>query len=207
MNKKFKKSIIIGFLGTTLCGTFVPLVNNSVVYAYELQNSENDYSDLVDEYNFVYLSRLTEKEQKDYKESLKKSVSTLESKESVYRVLSSVDKYIAYEKGFFISKFRRGGSFWDGKGLTVGELGAAINGIVGGAIGGGLGYGVTWVIKNKLKKEITGYLIAVGLGAYSGLAGQIINGIQNFMDIGGHIARAIDANDFYKNNGRINLWP
>lgn len=206
MNKKFRKIAVVGMSCLTLGGFVAPVVSSGYVYAHSFNVKQNNYSDLVDEYRFSYISRLDKNEQALYIKAIKENITTLESENSVYKVLDMFDRYVAYEKGFTVYQFRA--SFWDGQGITVSELGSFINGAISSAIMAGGGYYVaSAMLKREITIKVTSALSAMGLAVFSKFVNDFVTGLTNFVDLGGHFARFIDSVDFHPGNGRINAWP
>lgn len=107
-------------------------------------------------------------------------------------------------------------SVWDGKGVTVDEFAWVVENLIAASISGGVG-GIGNLVKRKGLAAAKATLSRVAktaarrLGIYSGwLAGtleRVFDYINIFANVGHAVAKWVDANDFHKNNGRINAWP
>lgn len=180
---------------------------------FENYKSSDQVMNIVNNYDYKYISKLDNDKADLYKNAIKNVLS--DSNFSVFEVnsiISKIDEFAARENGLPVFKLR--GNFWDGKGITTDELGATIDVALIVLSGGGFGsakaaigsliskYGQKGAVKMIVSK-----LTELGLGAFASKVAPIIPAIVNLTSPGKGIAEFIDSIDFYKNNGRINLWP
>lgn len=120
--------------------------------------------------------------------------------------LPSLRSHSSYTK----SDFLFGSSKTSWKGITVSQMGAAIDAAIIGASGGSVSAGVKVALKKIGKKKAKAIIRKVVTGAIGGAAGKITaNVISKALDCAGspgyYIAKYWDAHDKYPNNGRINF--
>lgn len=136
----------------------------------------------------------------------------IKEKKSLYPELDEEQmREIAYR---VMSPYSSRASVWDGQGVTLSEFAWAFDLIVGTLISGyaNLGkyaakHGVA-AARSILSRSAKAAAKRVGVlsGFISKIIGNVVAVVNIYYNVGYSLAQLIDANDYYKNNGRINAW-
>ncbi|RCW17297.1 hypothetical protein CAC02_04040 [Streptococcus gallolyticus] len=136
----------------------------------------------------------------------------IQEKKALYPDLSEEKmREIAYRA---MSPYSIRASVWNGKGVTLNEFAFAFDVVVTGLLGG-IGSIPKYAAKKGLaatKAMLSRAAVAAAkrAGVYAGMIPGILTGIFNviniYANVGYAVAKAIDARDYYPNNGRINAW-
>lgn len=203
MNKKFRKIAVVGMSCLTLGGFVAPVVSNTV-YAESLKSFNKidvDVSEYVDNYNFKYISKLTPTEFAKYKNALKISLSQHKNTDKE-KVIFLVEKMVAKENDMIFIESR----FFDWQGITVDQMGAAIDTAIAVATGGTAAF-LANSVKHAGKHAIKSTLRSV-ISKFFGnwfVNDVAIDFMLNLASPGTWLATEWDKNDKVPNNGRINF--
>lgn len=136
----------------------------------------------------------------------------IKEKKSLYPELDEEQmREIAYR---VMSPYSSRASVWDGQGVTLSEFAWAFDLIVGTLISGyaTLGkyaakHGVA-AARSILSRSAKAAAKRVGVlsGFISRIIENVVAVVNIYYNVGYSLAQLIDANDYYKNNGRINAW-
>ena len=136
----------------------------------------------------------------------------IKEKKSLYPELDEEQmREIAYR---VMSPYSSRASVWDGQGVTLSEFAWAFDLIVGTLISGyaTLGkyaakHGVA-AARSILSRSAKAAAKRVGVlsGYISRIIENVVAVVNIYYNVGYSLAQLIDANDYYKNNGRINAW-
>lgn len=136
----------------------------------------------------------------------------IKEKKSLYPELDEEQmREIAYR---VMSPYSSRASVWDGQGVTLSEFAWAFDLIVCTLISGyaNLGkyaakHGVA-ADRSILSRSAKAAAKRVGVlsGFISKIIGNVVAVVNIYYNVGYSLAQLIDANDYYKNNGRINAW-
>lgn len=198
MSKIFR-FIISSIVALFLASNVVP----SLVYASEASN-------------YSQISSLVEEVDKKLSKPLELSEDQIDrlikEKKSLYPELDEEQmREIAYR---VMSPYSSRASVWDGQGVTLSEFAWAFDLIVGTLISGyaTLGkyaakHGVA-AARSILSRSAKAAAKRVGVlsGFISKIIGNVVAVVNIYYNVGYSLAQLIDANDYYKNNGRINAW-
>ena len=177
---KIFRFIISSIVALFLASNVVP----PLVYASEVSN-------------YSQISSLVEEVDKKLSKPLELSEDQIDrlikEKKSLYPELDEEQmREIAYR---VMSPYSSRASVWDGQGVTLSEFAWAFDLIVGTLISG---------------YATLGKYAAKHVGVLSGFISRIIENVvavvNIYYNVGYSLAQLIDANDYYKNNGRINAW-
>ncbi|WP_267247163.1 hypothetical protein [Streptococcus sp. Marseille-Q5986] len=136
----------------------------------------------------------------------------IKEKKSLYPELNEEQmREIAYR---VMSPYSSRASVWDGQGVTLSEFAWAFDLIVDTLISGyaTLGryaakHGVA-AARSILSRSAKATAKRVGVlsGFISKIIENVVAVVNIYYNVGYSLAQLIDANDYYKNNGRINAW-
>ncbi|MBF0780382.1 MULTISPECIES: hypothetical protein [unclassified Granulicatella] len=177
MNKKIVKLFSCCLLSTCLFSAV--LLNGFNGYAVEsIIIDDVDISNYVDNYNYQYISKLSNEKAIIYKNALKSGLSNKKlGKQSIDKVIENIDKLAATID------------------VAPGGAKAAISALI------------SKVRKQKAMEIILNKLSQLGLGAFKEQIKKALPWIVALTSLDRGIASFIDSIDFHKDNGRINLWP
>ena len=196
---KIFRLIISSIVALFLASNVVP----SLVYASEVSN-------------YSQISSLVEEVDKKLSKPLELSEDQIDrlikEKKSLYPELDEEQmREIAYR---VMSPYSSRASVWDVQGVTLSEFAWAFDLIVGGLISGyaTLGkyaakHGVA-AARSILSRSAKAAAKRVGVlsGYISRIIENVVAVVNIYYNVGYSLAQLIDANDYYKNNGRINAW-
>ena len=196
---KIFRFIISSIVALFLASNVVP----PLVYASEVSNY-SQISSLVEEVD-KKLSKPLELSEEQIDRLIKE-------KKSLYPELDEEQmREIAYR---VMSPYSSRASVWDGQGVTLSEFAWAFDLIVGTLISGyaTLGkyaakHGVA-AARSILSRSAKAAAKRVGVlsGFISRIIENVVAVVNIYYNVGYSLAQLIDANDYYKNNGRINAW-
>ena len=166
--------------------------------------------------NYSQISSLVEEVDKKLSKPLELSEDQIDrlikEKKSLYPELDEEQmREIAYR---VMSPYSSRASVWDGQGVTLSEFAWAFDLIVGTLISGyaTLGkyaakHGVA-AARSILSRSAKAAAKRVGVlsGYISRIIENVVAVVNIYYNVGYSLAQLIDANDYYKNNGRINAW-
>lgn len=196
---KIFRFIISSIVALFLASNVVP----PLVYASEVSN-------------YSQISSLVEEVDKKLSKPLELSEDQIDrlikEKKSLYPELDEEQmRDIAYR---VMSPYSSRASVWDGQGVTLSEFAWAFDLIVGTLISGyaTLGkyaakHGVA-AARSILSRSAKAAAKRVGVlsGYISRIIENVVAVVNIYYNVGYSLAQLIDANDYYKNNGRINAW-
>lgn len=196
---KIFRFIISSIVALFLASNVVP----PLVYASEVSN-------------YSQISSLVEEVDKKLSKPLELSEDQIDrlikEKKSLYPELDEEQmREIAYR---VMSPYSSRASVWDGQGVTLSEFAWAFDLIVGTLISGyaTLGkyaakHGVA-AARSILSRSAKAAAKRVGVlsGYVSRIIENVVAVVNIYYNVGYSLAQLIDANDYYKNNGRINAW-
>ena len=196
---KIFRFIISSIVALFLASNVVP----PLVYASEVSN-------------YSQISSLVEEVDKKLSKPLELSEDQIDrlikEKKSLYPELDEEQmRDIAYR---VMSPYSSRASVWDGQGVTLSEFAWAFDLIVGTLISGyaTLGkyaakHGVA-AARSILSRSAKAAAKRVGVlsGFISRIIENVVAVVHIYYNVGYSLAQLIDANDYYKNNGRINAW-
>ena len=196
---KIVRFIISSIVALFLASNVVP----PLVYASEVSN-------------YSQISSLVEEVDKKLSKPLELSEDQIDrlikEKKSLYPELDEEQmRDIAYR---VMSPYSSRASVWDGQGVTLSEFAWAFDLIVGTLISGyaTLGkyaakHGVA-AARSILSRSAKAAAKRVGVlsGYISRIIENVVAVVNIYYNVGYSLAQLIDANDYYKNNGRINAW-
>lgn len=196
---KIFRFIISSIVALFLASNVVP----PLVYASEVSN-------------YSQISSLVEEVDKKLSKPLELSEDQIDrlikEKKSLYPELDEEQmRDIAYR---VMSPYSSRASVWDGQGVTLSEFAWAFDLIVGTLISGyaTLGkyaakHGVA-AARSILSRSAKAAAKRVGVlsGFISRIIENVVAVVNIYYNVGYSLAQLIDANDYYKNNGRINAW-
>lgn len=196
---KIFRFIISSIVALFLASNVVP----PLVYASEVSN-------------YSQISSLVEEVDKKLSKPLELSEDQIDrlikEKKSLYPELDEEQmREIAYR---VMSPYSSRASVWDGQGVTLSEFAWAFDLIVGTLISGydTLGkyaakHGVA-AARSILSRSAKAAAKRVGVlsGFISRIIENVVAVVNIYYNVGYSLAQLIDANDYYKNNGRINAW-
>lgn len=196
---KIFRFIISSIVALFLASNVVP----PLVYASEVSN-------------YSQISSLVEEVDKKLSKPLELSEDQIDrlikEKKSLYPELDEEQmREIAYR---VMSPYSSRASVWDGQGVTLSEFAWAFDLIVGTLISGyaTLGkyaakHGVA-TARSILSRSAKAAAKRVGVlsGYISRIIENVVAVVNIYYNVGYSLAQLIDANDYYKNNGRINAW-
>ena len=196
---KIFRFIISSIVALFLASNVVP----PLVYASEVNN-------------YSQISSLVEEVDKKLSKPLELSEDQIDrlikEKKSLYPELDEEQmREIAYR---VMSPYSSRASVWDGQGVTLSECAWAFDLIVGTLISGyaTLGkyaakHGVA-AARSILSRSAKAAAKRVGVlsGFISRIIENVVAVVNIYYNVGYSLAQLIDANDYYKNNGRINAW-
>lgn len=196
---KIFRFIISSIVALFLASNVVP----PLVYASEVSN-------------YSQISSLVEEVDKKLSKPLELSEDQIDrlikEKKSLYPELDEEQmREIAYR---VMSPYSSRASVWDGQGVTLSEFAWAFDLIVGTLISGyaTLGkyaakHGVA-AARSILSRSAKAAAKRVGVlsGYISRIIENVVAIVNIYYNVGYSLAQLIDANDYYKNNGRINAW-
>lgn len=196
---KIFRFIISSIVALFLASNVVP----PLVYASEVSN-------------YSQISSLVEEVDKKLSKPLELSEDQIDrlikEKKSLYPELDEEQmREIAYR---VMSPYSSRASVWDGQGVTLSEFAWAFDLIVGTLISGyaTLGkyaakHGVA-AARSILSRSAKAAPKRVGVlsGFISRIIENVVAVVNIYYNVGYSLAQLIDANDYYKNNGRINAW-
>lgn len=196
---KIFRFIISSIVALFLASNVVP----PLVYASEVSN-------------YSQISSLVEEVDKKLSKPLELSEDQIDrlikEKKSLYPELDEEQmREIAYR---VMSPYSSRASVWDGQGVTLSEFAWAFDLIVGTLISGyaTLGkyaakHGVA-AARSILSRSAKAAAKRVGVlsGYISRIIENVVAVVNIYYNVGYSLAQLIDANDYYKNNGRINAW-
>ena len=196
---KIFRFIISSIVALFLASNVVP----PLVYASEVSN-------------YSQISSLVEEVDKKLSKPLDISEDQIDrlikEKKSLYPELDEEQmREIAYR---VMSPYSSRASVWDGQGVTLSEFAWAFDLIVGTLISGYATLG-TYAAKHGVAAarsilSRSAKAAAKRVGVLSGFISRIIENVvavvNIYYNVGYSLAQLIDANDYYKNNGRINAW-
>lgn len=196
---KIVRFIISSIVALFLASNVVP----PLVYASEVSN-------------YSQISSLVEEVDKKLSKPLELSEDQIDrlikEKKSLYPELDEEQmREIAYR---VMSPYSSRASVWDGQGVTLSEFAWAFDLIVGTLISGyaTLGkyaakHGVA-AARSILSRSAKAAAKRVGVlsGFISRIIENVVAVVNIYYNVGYSLAQLIDANDYYKNNGRINAW-
>lgn len=196
---KIFRFIISSIVALFLASNVVP----PLVYASEVSN-------------YSQISSLVEEVDKKLSKPLELSEDQIDrlikEKKSLYPELDEEQmREIAYR---VMSPYSSRASVWDGQGVTLSEFAWAFDLIVGTLISGYVTLG-KYAAKHGVAAarsilSRSAKAAAKRVGVLSGYISRIIENVvaivNIYYNVGYSLAQLIDANDYYKNNGRINAW-